>query len=41
VAAQQEMRGMLSEFIDSLAAMNQSSSAFESQIEERHARSSR
>ena len=34
VAAQQEMRGMLSEFIDSLAAMNQSSSAFESQIEE-------
>ena len=34
VAAQKEMRGMLSEFIDSLAAMNQSSSTFESQIEE-------
>lgn len=34
VAAQQEMRGMLSEFIDSLASMNQSSSAFELRIEE-------
>jgi diguanylate cyclase len=34
VAAQQEMRGMLSEFIDRLATMSQSSSAFEVRIEE-------
>jgi len=34
VAAQQEMRDMLSEFIDSLAQMNLSSSAFEMRIEE-------
>lgn len=34
VAAQQEMRGMLATFIDSLAAMSQSSSAFEEQIED-------
>ena len=34
VAAQQEMREMLSEFIESLARMNSSSSAFETQIEE-------
>ena len=34
VAAQQEMRGMLSTFIESLTAMSQSSSAFEGQIEE-------